>query len=156
MRFLGLELSDPLPDANTIWTFCEALTRAQIAGQPAIQVLFGAYETALRQASFLAVGGQIVDATMVAVPKQRNTEAEKADLKADRVPYAWKAQPAKRISATAGQPGRHSRRREAQASCSGVSVLTGDSASGPSPAGPERRHPVRRSHPGVAPWWASR
>jgi IS5 family transposase len=28
MRFLGLGLGDPVPDANTIWTFREALTRA--------------------------------------------------------------------------------------------------------------------------------
>lgn len=95
MRFLGLGLSDPVPDANTIWTFREALTRAEIAGKPAIAVLFSAYEAALRQAGFLAMGGQIVDATVVAAPKQRNTEAEKADLKAGRVPDAWKAKPAK-------------------------------------------------------------
>lgn len=48
MRFLGLVLSDAVPDANTIWTFREALTQAQIEGQPAIQLLFGTYETALR------------------------------------------------------------------------------------------------------------
>ena len=30
MRFLGLGLADPVPDANTIWTFREALTRATI------------------------------------------------------------------------------------------------------------------------------
>jgi transposase, IS5 family len=35
MRFLGLGLADPVPDANTIWTFREALTRAQIGGEPA-------------------------------------------------------------------------------------------------------------------------
>ena len=40
MRFLGLGLSDPVPDANTIWTFREALTRSVIAGRPAIAVLF--------------------------------------------------------------------------------------------------------------------
>jgi len=51
MRFLGLGLSDPVPDANTIWTFREALTRAEIAGKPAIAVLFSAYEAALRQAA---------------------------------------------------------------------------------------------------------
>src|SRR4051794_24805967 len=95
MRFLGLGLPDPVPDANTIWSFREALTRAQINGKPAIQVLFPAYEAALREAGFLAVGGQIVNATVVAVPKQRNTEAEKADLKAGRVPDAWKANPKK-------------------------------------------------------------
>lgn len=84
-----------MPDANTIWTFREALTRAEIAGKPAIAVLFSAYEAALRQAGFLVMGGQIVDATVVAAPKQRNTEAEKADLKVGRVPDAWKAKPAK-------------------------------------------------------------
>lgn len=95
MRFLGLGLSDPVPDANTIWTFREALTRAQIDGRPAIQVLFGAYEASLRQAGYLAMGGQIVDATVVAAPKQRNTEAEKAELKAGRIPTDWVAKPAR-------------------------------------------------------------
>ena len=30
MRFLGLGLADTVPDANTIWTFREALTRAKL------------------------------------------------------------------------------------------------------------------------------
>ena len=84
-----------MPDANTIWTFREALTRAEIDGRPAVEVLFCAYEASLREAGFLAMGGQIVDATVVAAPKQRNTEAEKAELKAGRVPDAWRAQPAR-------------------------------------------------------------
>src|SRR5215203_1059983 len=50
MRFLGLGLADPVPDANAIWAFREALTRAQIGGEPAIQVLFRAYEAALTPA----------------------------------------------------------------------------------------------------------
>jgi hypothetical protein len=60
MRFLGLGLADPVPDANTIWTFREALTRAQIKGKPAIEVLFARFDAALRQAGFLAMGGQIM------------------------------------------------------------------------------------------------
>ena len=44
---------------------------------------------------YLAMGGQIVDATIVAAPKQRNTHAEKADIKAGKVPDAWKDKPAK-------------------------------------------------------------
>lgn len=95
MRFLGLGLADPVPDANTIWTFREALTCGQIDGKPAIQVLFSAYEAALREAGFLAMGGQIIDATVVAAPKQRNTEAEKVELKAGGIPEAWTRQPAK-------------------------------------------------------------
>ncbi len=83
MRFLGLGLADPVPDANTIWTFREALTRATINGKPAIEVLFWAYEAALTKAGFLAMGGQIIDASIVAAPKQRNCDAEKAEIKAD-------------------------------------------------------------------------
>ena len=40
MRFLGLGLADPVPDANTIWTFREAPTRATIEGEAAVGVLF--------------------------------------------------------------------------------------------------------------------
>jgi transposase, IS5 family len=95
MRFLGLGLADPVPDANTIWTFREALTRATLDGKPAIEVLFRAYEAALTKAGFLAMGGQIIDASIVAAPKQRNSDGEKADIKAGRIPEAWKAKPDK-------------------------------------------------------------
>ena len=95
MRFLGLGLSDPVPDANTIWTFREALTRTTIGDVPAITVLFRAYEAALTRAGFLAMGGQIIDATIVSAPKQRNTDGEKADIRAGRVPEAWQDKPAK-------------------------------------------------------------
>src|SRR5215207_6089209 len=95
MRFLELELADAVPDANTIWTFREALTRATIDGKPAIETLFRAYEASLTQAGFLAMGGQIIDASIVAAPKQRNSAGEKADIKAGRIPQAWKDQPAK-------------------------------------------------------------
>ncbi len=95
MRFLGLGLADPVPDANTIWTFREALTRATLDGLPAIQVLFRAYEAALKAAGFLAMGGQIIDASIIAAPKQRNTEGEKAEIRAGRIPEAWAEKPAK-------------------------------------------------------------
>lgn len=41
------------------------------------------------------MGGQIIDASIVAAPKQRNTDGEKAEIKAGRIPQAWKAKPAK-------------------------------------------------------------
>ena len=47
MRFLGLRLADTVPDANTIWTFREALTRARLRGKPAIEVLFKRFDAAL-------------------------------------------------------------------------------------------------------------
>src|SRR6188472_633456 len=85
MRFLGLSLADRVPDANSIWTFREALTRAQIGGVPAIEALFQRFEAQLSAAGYIAMGGQIVDATVVAAPKQRNTEDEKRALREGRI-----------------------------------------------------------------------
>jgi IS5 family transposase len=90
MRFLGLGLADPVPDANTIWTFREALKRTG-----AVERLFACFDEALRKAGYLAMGGQIVDATIVAAPKQRNTEEEKVAIRDGRVPDDWKDKPAK-------------------------------------------------------------
>ena len=90
MRFLGLGLADTVPDANTIWSFREALKRAN-----AIEALFARFEAQLKAAGYLAMSGQIVDASIVAAPKQRNTEAEKADIKAGRIPPGWAERPAK-------------------------------------------------------------
>jgi hypothetical protein len=95
MRFLGLGLADAVPDANTIWTFREALTRARIAGKPAIEALFERFDTALRAAGFLTMGGQIIDASIVTAPKQRNTESKKRDIKEGRIPAEWAQKPAK-------------------------------------------------------------
>ena len=90
MRFLGLGLGDPVPDANTIWTFREALTKAR-----AIEPLFALFDQALRAAGYLAMSGQLVDATIVSAPKQRNSKAEKQALKEGRIPDGWAEKPAK-------------------------------------------------------------
>ena len=58
MRFLGLGLGDAVPDANTIWTFREALTKAG-----AIERLFELFDQELRAAGYLAMSGQLVDAS---------------------------------------------------------------------------------------------
>jgi hypothetical protein len=49
-------------------SFREALTKAG-----AIEVLFRRFDEVLKMSGYLAMGGQIVDATIVAAPKQRNT-----------------------------------------------------------------------------------
>jgi transposase, IS5 family len=90
MRFLGLGLGDAVPDANTIWTFREMLTRAG-----AIWRLFELFDQELRAAGYLAMSGQLVDATIVAAPKQRNTRAEKQAIRDGRVPEDWQEKPAK-------------------------------------------------------------
>ena len=88
MRFLGLGLVDPVPDANTIWTFREALTRATIQGEPAVGVLFKRFDAAVKASGYLAMGGRIVDGTIVAAPKQRNTQTEKNAIKEGRAKLA--------------------------------------------------------------------
>ncbi len=90
MRFLGLSLSDRVPDARTIWLFREKLTEAG-----AIDTLFSRFDAALRASGFIAMSGQIVDATLVSAPKQRNSEDEKKAIKDGRIPDDWKDKPAK-------------------------------------------------------------
>jgi len=69
MRFLGLGLADTVPDANTIWTFREALTRARIAGRPAIEVLFERFNAAL--AAAVSRPTHCVHASAVGTPTPR-------------------------------------------------------------------------------------
>jgi transposase, IS5 family len=90
MRFLGLGFSDTVPDAKTIWLFRELLVQAK-----AMEKLFARFEDALRDKGYFAMGGQLVDATIVEAPRQRNTDAEKADLKQGKVPEDWQGKPAK-------------------------------------------------------------
>jgi transposase, IS5 family len=97
MRFLGLGLADAVPDANTIWTFREALKKAD-----AIDGLFRRFDEALRSEGFLAMSGQIVDAMIVATPKQRNTIEEKKAIKEGQIPADWKDA----CEARAERPGR--------------------------------------------------
>jgi IS5 family transposase len=72
MRFLGLGLGDAVPDANTIWTFRETLTRAGAA-----QRLFELFDRELRAKGYLAMSGQLVDASIISAPKQHLTRTEK-------------------------------------------------------------------------------
>jgi transposase, IS5 family len=84
-RFLGLGLDGAVPDATTVWLFRERLVKAK-----AIDKLFARFDAALTERGYLAMGGQILDATIVPAPKQRNTEPEKAAIKDGRVPADWK------------------------------------------------------------------
>jgi len=90
MRFLGLGLTDKVPDAKTIWAFRERLTKAG-----AIEALFTRFDLTIREAGHVPMAGQIVDASLISAPRQRNTEAEKADIKAGRIPRDWRDKPAK-------------------------------------------------------------
>jgi len=90
MPFLGLALSDRVPDAKTIWLFCERLIQAE-----AIHNLFERFDATLRRAGYLPISGQILDATPVAAPWQHNTNEEKADLQTGLIPEGWEDRPTK-------------------------------------------------------------
>jgi transposase, IS5 family len=83
-------MSDRVPDARTIWLFREKLTKAG-----AIEPLFARFDAALRTSGYIAMSGQIVDASLVAAPRQRNTLEEKQAIKEGRIPQSWKERPAK-------------------------------------------------------------
>jgi transposase, IS5 family len=91
MRFLGLGLEDAVPDATTVWLYRERLARAGV-----IEELFAAFDGHLKERGWLAMGGQIVDAAIVPVPKQRNTREENATIKGGGTPAGWADAPAKR------------------------------------------------------------
>ena len=79
-----------MPDATTVWLFRERVVKEKV-----IDKLFARFDAAHTDRGYLAMGGQIIDATVVPAPKQRNTEAEKTAIKEGRVPEAWKGKPAK-------------------------------------------------------------
>jgi len=91
MRFCGLTIADPVPDANTFWDFREALIAAD-----ALDKLFASLDQAIKDAGYLPMLGQIVDASLAAAPRQRNTDAEKAAIKAGKkAAEIWPDKPAK-------------------------------------------------------------
>lgn len=91
MRFLGLGQEDKAPDSRTVWLYREALTKTG-----AIEALFDGFDACLNQNGYRAMGGQIIDATLVPVPRNHNTREENAAIRADEVPEAWRNNPAKR------------------------------------------------------------
>ncbi len=84
MRFAGLALHGPVPDAKTIWLFREQLVRAG-----AIERLFARFDAALREQGLLAMGGQIVDATVIQARPARLTAEEKAAVRRGEEPEGW-------------------------------------------------------------------
>lgn len=90
MRFLGLGMEDSVPDATTVWLYRETLTK-----QGLIEELFEQLEDHLQQEGYQARGGQIIDATLIPVPRQHNTREENRQLKAGKTPPEWDEAPHK-------------------------------------------------------------
>jgi len=89
-RFLGLGFEERVPDGTTLWLFREKLARAGL-----IEKLFERFGWHLEAKGYLARGGQMVDATIVPVPRQRNSRDENDQVKAGTTPKDWKRRPSK-------------------------------------------------------------
>ena len=73
MRFLGLSLADRVPDAKTVWLYRDALAQA---GK--VEELFRQFDGYLARQGYIARGGQILDASIVAVPRALGKQARQA------------------------------------------------------------------------------
>jgi transposase, IS5 family len=89
-RFLGLGFEASIPDGTTLWLFREKLAKAGL-----IDKLFERFGQHLEAKGYIARGGQMVDATIVLVPRQRNSRDENEQVKAGTTPKDWKKRPAK-------------------------------------------------------------
>jgi transposase, IS5 family len=89
-RFLRLDLEDRVPDGTTLWLFRETLAKAGL-----IEKLSKRFSRHLESKGYIARGGQMVDATIVSVPKQRNSRAENEMVKAGKTPKDWRKNSAK-------------------------------------------------------------
>lgn len=91
MQFLGFGLADEVPDATTVWLF-----RKQLTEQKVIEPLFEQFDEYLIEQGYAAKGGQIVDATLIPVPKQHNHEDENQSIKQGEIPASWQDKSPKR------------------------------------------------------------
>ena len=62
-----------------------------------MEKLFEMFDAFLREQGYQAMGGQIIDASIVPVPTQRNSSEENAEIKAGDIPEGW-AESANRLA----------------------------------------------------------
>ena len=86
-EFLGLSIGDDIPDAKTIWLF-----KDELAKKGTVEKLFTHFGEQLNGNGYRAQKGQIIDASIIPVPKQRNSREENAQIKEGVTPEAWKQQ----------------------------------------------------------------
>ena len=83
-RFLGLHAASKVPEATTIWLFRENLSKAQ-----AVEELLLRFDQSLNEVGFRAEKGQIINASIVKAPVQRNSRKENEQIKAGEEPEGW-------------------------------------------------------------------
>jgi hypothetical protein len=84
MRFLGLDVMSRIPDGTSVWLFRERLKERSL-----MNPLFDPFGDFLTASGYQARSGQIIDASIMRVPIQRNSREENARIKAGEVPEDW-------------------------------------------------------------------
>lgn len=82
-RFVGCH-EDNVPDSKTIWLYRDRLTQSGREKE-----LFDLFYTQLSDEGLIAHTGQIVDASFVECPKQRNSREENEKIKAHETVEGW-------------------------------------------------------------------
>ena len=164
MRFVGLGLHEPVPDAKTIWLFREQLTRAG-----AIDRLFRRFDEALREKGVLAprpanagrscrhgssamrsMGGQIVDATIVQGRPARLTAEEKDAVRRGETPADWSPARRAQIDRDARWTLKRGRKRPPPEGSAGQTPGGGDCGADVRLQEPHRHRPRARADPDPA------
>ena len=83
-KFLGLSTHQRSPDQKTFWAF-----RNRLSQQNLTKTRFDQFSVQLQQAGYVARKGQIVDASRVPAPIQRNQRKENEAIKHGDVPEDW-------------------------------------------------------------------
>jgi len=89
-KFLGIESYAQVPDSKTIWHYREQLKKHEI-----IHEIFSLFTEKLQNASLMLKDGAIIDASIVQVPRQRNTREENKQVRDGEIPEEWKDKPNK-------------------------------------------------------------
>jgi len=83
-QFCAIAACDKVPDARTIWLFRERL------GIKGSKMLFEEFHKQMVSAGLEYSGGNIVDASFVEAPRQRNTREENTEIKETKKPIdSW-------------------------------------------------------------------
>ena len=93
MRFFGFEPGGRMPDENTIGHFRNRMTETGT-----LKRVMRAFDWQLHKKGYIPMLGQIIDATLVQAPKQRNDDGEKEAVKAGKAAKEiWPDKPNKAV-----------------------------------------------------------
>ena len=83
-RFIGIDANKKAPDFTTIWRYENKLSQLGF-----IKLMFERFDRFLNEQGYIANRGAIVDATIIEVPKQRNTLDENKQIKSGVTPKSF-------------------------------------------------------------------